>query len=301
MRKILKLKKDGYTNKQISEELNLSLSFVKRRGTKRFLETQKRLEAKKKEEKDFEKMVIEYLPYSNSLNHLCKHIGIRGVKGYYNKINRVIDKYGLSIEHFGTIDTYSGRNTVRMSDEEFFINGKRRSSSSILKRLVENGYKEYKCENPECGISKWCGKGITLQVHHINGNHNDNRLENLQILCPNCHTQTDNYGSKNKKHNIYKPIKSFMENEEILRQIKKKEVRHCKRCGKEIKGSHSFCSHECYSLYNRKFEVDAEQLIKDFEDIGSFAGIGKKYGVSDNAIRKRCKKLGILEEMKSRT
>lgn len=65
----------------------------------------------------------------------------------------------------------------------------------VLKILVQTGYKEYKCEC--CGISEWNDKPISLQLHHINGNHKDNSLENIQILCPNCHTQTDNYGSKN--------------------------------------------------------------------------------------------------------
>jgi len=67
--------------------------------------------------------------------------------------------------------------------------------SKVLKVLVETGYKEYKCE--ECGVVEWNGKPISLQLHHIDGNRKNNSLENLQILCPNCHTQTDNYGSKN--------------------------------------------------------------------------------------------------------
>lgn len=71
----------------------------------------------------------------------------------------------------------------------------------LLESLVQCGYKEYKCEC--CGINEWNGQPISLQLHHINGNSRDNSLENLQILCPNCHSQTDNYGSKNtnKTHN----------------------------------------------------------------------------------------------------
>lgn len=67
----------------------------------------------------------------------------------------------------------------------------------ILDMLVETGYKEYKCEC--CGISDWNNKPIRLQLHHKNGNPTDNSLDNLEVLCPNCHTQTDNYGSKNTR------------------------------------------------------------------------------------------------------
>lgn len=67
----------------------------------------------------------------------------------------------------------------------------------ILDVLVQTGYKEYKCEC--CGISEWNNKPIRLQLHHKNGNPTDNSLDNLEVLCPNCHTQTDNYGSKNTR------------------------------------------------------------------------------------------------------
>lgn len=68
--------------------------------------------------------------------------------------------------------------------------------TKLKDRLVQEGIKEYKCEI--CGISEWLGTPISLQLHHLNGIHNDNRLSNLQLLCPNCHSQTDNFGTKGK-------------------------------------------------------------------------------------------------------
>lgn len=69
------------------------------------------------------------------------------------------------------------------------------SSHKIKIRLIEDGYKEEVCEN--CGETEWMNKPIPLELHHINGDRFDNRLENLQILCPNCHAQTSNYSGKN--------------------------------------------------------------------------------------------------------
>jgi len=63
-------------------------------------------------------------------------------------------------------------------------------------RLIEEGYKELRCE--KCGLSEWLGKEIPIELHHINGDNSDNTLENLQILCPNCHSFTDNYRWKKK-------------------------------------------------------------------------------------------------------
>lgn len=71
-------------------------------------------------------------------------------------------------------------------------------TNRLKKRLIKEGIKEDKCES--CGlVDIWNGKPITLQLDHINGINYDHRLENLQILCPNCHSQTDTYCGRNKK------------------------------------------------------------------------------------------------------
>ena len=70
------------------------------------------------------------------------------------------------------------------------------SRTKLRERLIREGLKEYKCEC--CGNTEWMGQPIPLELHHLNGINNDNRLSNLQILCPNCHAQTENFGSKGK-------------------------------------------------------------------------------------------------------
>jgi 5-methylcytosine-specific restriction endonuclease McrA len=71
-------------------------------------------------------------------------------------------------------------------------------TSKLLPRLVKEGYKLYACES--CGISEYNDKHISLEVNHIDGNNGNHHLSNLQVLCPNCHSQTDTYRSKKLKY-----------------------------------------------------------------------------------------------------
>jgi hypothetical protein len=70
---------------------------------------------------------------------------------------------------------------------------------TIKRALLRERLKDYRCEL--CGISEWLGRPLSLALHHINGNGRDNRLENLQLLCPNCHTQTENFAGRNISRN----------------------------------------------------------------------------------------------------
>jgi len=122
--------------------------------------------------------VAFYLNKSKSTNSLLKKRAI---------------ELNLDFNHF----KISGHNPAPI--EELLTNERKISYSShgLKKRLITEGFKQHKCEC--CGISEWNGKPAPIELDHINGNHHDNRLENLRILCPNCHAQTDTYRGKNKK------------------------------------------------------------------------------------------------------
>jgi hypothetical protein len=72
-----------------------------------------------------------------------------------------------------------------------------RQRGHLKRRLINLGLKEDRCE--VCGISEWLGAPLSLALHHVNGDGKDNRLENLQLLCPNCHSQTDNFAGRNMR------------------------------------------------------------------------------------------------------
>ena len=80
--------------------------------------------------------------------------------------------------------------------EDILASGRRRSRSHVKLRLLDAGLKKESCER--CGLSAWRGESLSLELHHVNGDGLDNRLENLLLLCPNCHSQTDTWGGRNR-------------------------------------------------------------------------------------------------------
>lgn len=123
-------------------------------------------------------------------------------------VQAAIDDEGLSMrqcrERFGfSRDTWY--RAVRRGDvipaphklpwDELLVVGRPTSRGHLKQRLVREGLKDNRCER--CGITHWQGELLSMQLHHVNGDSLDNRLENLQFLCGNCHSLTDTYGGRN--------------------------------------------------------------------------------------------------------
>jgi len=146
----------------------------------------------------------EAVSKSKSYSEVCRTLGIPDKGGNLRVARNRIERLGLDISHFtGQLwskGLHAGDHpSIKARDiyDYLVLDGPRIHTNTLKHKLYRAGLKHPVCEC--CGISEWNGKPITCQLHHINGNWRDNRLENLQILCPNCHSQTDNYSGK-KNH-----------------------------------------------------------------------------------------------------
>lgn len=187
----------------------------------------------------------------------------------------------------------------RTSVYSYLENNKSVSASLLRNKLIESGLKEERCER--CKRTEWEGEKIPLELHHINMNHYDNRIENLQILCSNCHSLAHGYSNnKNKpKSEVNKKLYEKVILEGLLSNIEEDNnnvvKRFCKKCGKELtKNQKVFCSQECsHSFLSKK--PQKEELIYNYNLLkGNKTKLGNLYGVSDNAVKKWLKSYTII-------
>lgn len=147
-----------------------------------------------------DKQLIEAVKQSKSVASVIKQLKLKPAGGNYMTINNKIKELDLDTSHFTGQGWNRGLQFVPKQAKplnEILVKDCNYQSYKLAKRLIKEGIKENKCEC--CGLTNWLQKPIKLELHHINGIHNDNRLENLQLLCPNCHSYTDNYRGKNIK------------------------------------------------------------------------------------------------------
>ena len=106
----------------------------------------------------------------------------------YQKLRKQICELGCDTSHF---------ESAQYDEDDIFIeNSSYKNMTRLKKKILKNGLLPYRCS--VCGNpGMWNGKELVLQLHHKNGKNNDHRISNLMFLCPNCHSQTENYGSKN--------------------------------------------------------------------------------------------------------
>ncbi len=145
-------------------------------------------------DEEFVKIVEE----SGSLRQVLSKLNLKEAGGNYQCAKERIKKLNLSTSHFHGQAWNKGKQLPkRQPIETYLVEDRLVQSNNLKKRLINEGIKEHKCEC--CGITEWNGKITPIELDHIDGNRYNNTLENLRLLCPNCHAQTETYRGKNKK------------------------------------------------------------------------------------------------------
>jgi len=216
----------------------------------------------------------EVVARSDSLGEVLRHFGLRQAGGNHRLLRKWLTRWEISTEHFKLDRPMPRREPRPLAD--VLVEHSRYSRGHLKMRLYAEGLKERLCEL--CGQNEyWQGAYMSLILDHINGVADDNRLENLRIVCPNCAATLDTHcGRKNR----LPPTE-----------------RTCLHCSTPFRAKyerHRYCSRPCAThapkpgnrLARRKVERPAyEVLVREVEALG-WSGVGRKYGVSDNAVRK---------------
>ena len=251
---------------------------------------------------DRKQFYVNLIKTSTSLREVCLRAGIVDTTGNYKTLKRLIEKENIDITHFKRQNTGQ---QVKHEIEFYLKKGSVIGSSLLKKKILKEGLKEQKCEN--CGLTEWMGKPIKLELHHINGDNTDNRIENLQILCPNCHSYTDNYGGKNQKINIKEKNKITKTRRlvdlDLLQNLLNEGISiddiaktMCVTKGTILKyiRKNNFCV-----IQNPKepsYSID--EMILLMKKHKNYSKVGSILGVSDNTIKKRFVSLGYPNNIK---
>ena len=201
------------------------------------------------------------------------------VKGHnYRTVQKWAARWGISTDHFDpSARTTRAARSRELPIEQVMVEHSNYKRGQLKRRLIREGLKQPVCEM--CGQGEyWNGDQMSLILDHINGVPNDNRLENLRILCPNCNATLDTHCGRNIPRSRVCPS--------------------CKRTFAPRTIQHRYCSEECWGTISsarkkgvpqprlRKVERPSrEQLLEDLSEM-SMVKVGRKYGVSDNAVRK---------------
>ena len=177
-----------------------------------------------------------------------------------------------------------GEKRLPCNSKDIFCKDSKVSQRTLRSHYLELTKDDYICDI--CGqLPFWNDKPLTLILDHINGICNDNRLENLHWVCPNCNQQLETTGFR--KFRVKKTEK----------EIKKY---YCISCGAQIATKKAKFCQDCMHLEQRRcIRPDKETLLNDLIAFQNFTKIGNKYGVSDNAIRKWCRKYDLPANMSS--
>jgi len=206
-----------------------------------------------------------------------------GFSGSNTRVRRRVDELQLDTSHWFRKSCKPRAHKLPL-DQVLIQNSTYTCTSALKAKLLKAGVLYNKCY--ECGLTSWRNKPLSLQLDHINGDRRDNRIENLRILCPNCHAQTDTYSGKNNKKE--------------RRKCREKVRYSCPYCGRKTHNSKIGACQKCMiknqlGIYRRKLSAKQEQEVIRKNSKGmSITKLAKQYSVSKDTITKIVKKLYSL-------
>jgi hypothetical protein len=212
---------------------------------------------------------------STNWSQALRLLGVRAAGGNHVVLKKWASIWGIPTDHFAPyahVGTHLQRQRIPL--EAILVTGSTYTRRELKRRLYETGLKARVCEL--CGqYEHWRGLRMSLILDHINGVHDDNRLENLRIVCPNCAATLDTHCARNLPPNVCPTCEG---------QFRKRSARQI------------YCSQPCWHQSDACKAIRAarprkvarpsyEQLLADLAE-NSWVAVGAKYGVSDNAARK---------------
>lgn len=223
--------------------------------------------------------IEEAVKRCSSVKECLQYLGLRAAGGNYKHFYHWCERHGIVPPRGdNTVGFSRYYERVKIPLEKILIVGSSYNRLGLKRRLIEESLLEKKCY--ECGISsEWNGKPLCLQLDHINGIGNDNRLENLRLLCPNCHSQTETFAGRRRS---YSKIDRYSCSQCYVTITKFSTLGLCRKCA-SIR----------FNFKNRKVERPSKKELQTLIWSKPTTLIAKDFNVSDKAVEKWCKAYGI--------
>lgn len=213
------------------------------------------------------KELNEVVKNSDSFSKILKYFGLYNKGGNVKTLKRRLNEENIDYSHISLGQNSNiGRKFFKspISLKKVMIKNSTYNRGALKRRLLKDNILENKCII--CNqLPIYNDEKLVMVLDHINGISDDHRLENLRLLCPNCNSQQSTFAGRNGK---------------------KKKYNYCEKCKKEINKKSILCK-RCSGITRRKVKnrPSQEQLLLEIKELG-YCGTGRKYGVSDKAIRK---------------